>query len=55
MAGFQGYGGAFGELLASIYPGYSVSLAGSIVGLFFGLADGFIMGLLVVWLYNRFV
>jgi len=55
MAGFPGYGNTFGELLASVYPGYSVSLAGSVVGLFYGLAEGFIAGMVVVWLYNRFV
>jgi hypothetical protein len=49
-----GYGTALTNVFDSIYPGYSVSIGGSILGLFYGLVDGFIIGFLVVWLYNRF-
>ena len=54
---WPGYGVAFLEVVASIYPGYhaSPSLGGVIVGTLYGLVDGFIGGLIVAWLYNLFV
>ena len=51
---FTGYGSLFLRTLAgSIYPGYSISPAGSILGLLYGFADLFITGALAGWLYNR--
>ena len=45
--------GRFGWILASIYPGYTVTPLGAVGGLLYGLIDGFILGALVAWLYNK--
>jgi hypothetical protein len=54
---WSGYGGAFLQLIASIYPGYHA--AGSpgdlIVGTLYALLDGAIGGLVFGWLYNLFI
>jgi len=50
---FTGYGKLLLDVLAaSIYPGYSVSPLGSVLGFFYGFIDLTIMGALVGWLYN---
>ena len=41
-------------LLRAYYPGYSVTLAGSIVGLFYGALTGAVLGWCVASLYNAF-
>ena len=41
--------------LGQFYRGYSVSPAGSIIGLIWALVDGLIGGALFAWLYNFFV
>ena len=53
---FPGYGSAFLEVVASIYPGYqaSPSIGELIVGVLYALVDGFIGGLIAGWLYNLF-
>jgi hypothetical protein len=52
---FTGYGKSFLDVLAaSLYPGYTISPLGSIVGLLYGFVDLLIMGFLVGWIYNRF-
>jgi len=38
-----------------IYPGYSVSGLGSLVGLAYGFVDGAVVGLAFGWLYNSFI
>lgn len=43
------------ELMASIYIGYSPTVAGAFIGLVWALADGFIGGFVVAWLYNKLV
>jgi len=54
---WSGYGGAFLQLIASIYPGYHA--AGSpgdlIVGTLYALFDGAIGGLVFGWVYNLFI
>ncbi len=47
-----GYATEFLNVIASIYPGYSISLFGSIIGLVYGFIDGFIGLFIFVWLYN---
>jgi hypothetical protein len=42
-------------LLGHLLPGYRVSLGGSLVGLGWGLALGFVVGYAVAFLYNRLV
>jgi len=53
---FPGYGSAFLEVVASIYPGYqaTASIGELIVGVVYALVDGFIGGLIAGWLYNLF-
>ncbi len=52
---FTGYGKLFLEALPqSIYPGYSISLVGSFLGLIYGFLDGLICGALIGWIYNKF-
>jgi len=49
-----GYGAAFLELAASIYPGYEVGGLGSvIVGTLYAAVDGAVFGGIFAWLYNR--
>ena len=51
---FTGYGRLMLETLAgSIYPGYTISPLGSLLGLFYGFIDLTIMGILVGWIYNK--
>lgn len=50
-----GYGKEFLNVIASIYPGYSISWAGSIIGLLYAFVDGFISALIFGLIYNAFV
>ncbi|MFQ6036459.1 MAG: bacteriophage holin [Sedimentisphaerales bacterium] len=47
-----GYAEEFLNVLASIYPGYKVSLLGSLIGLAYGLFDGFVDLFILAWIYN---
>ena len=50
---WPGYGRAFLDLTASIYPGYHPGTIGSVIsGTLYGLLDGMIGGALFGWLYN---
>jgi hypothetical protein len=40
-------------LIGRVYRGYSVSPLGSLIGLGWGLVDGFVGGAILAWLYNR--
>jgi hypothetical protein len=51
-----GYGKFF--LIAipqSLYPGYTISPSGSLLGLIYAFIDGFISGALIGWIYNKVV
>ena len=50
---YTGYGTAWLNLMADIYPGYTISLIGSVIGLAYGFADAFIGFFLLAWLYNK--
>ncbi|TET68278.1 MAG: hypothetical protein E3J45_03545 [Candidatus Zixiibacteriota bacterium] len=50
-----GYADALLEVVASIYPGYSVSALGLILGLIYAFVDGAIAALIFGWVYNLFV
>lgn len=51
---YTGYAHLFLAVLAgSIYPGYTISPSGSLVGLLYGFADGFICALLIALIYNK--
>jgi hypothetical protein len=51
---WPGYGRAFLELCASIYPGYrpGVGMGPVITGTLYGVVDGAISGAVFAWLYN---
>ncbi len=49
----RGLGQTLGKLTA-IYVGYSVTYAGSLVGLVYGFVTGVLIGAAFCWLYNRF-
>jgi hypothetical protein len=51
---WPGYGGAFLEFAASIYPGYhpGPGLGSVVTGTLYGLVDGGIGGAIFAWLYN---
>ncbi len=51
---FTGYGKLFLETVAlSLYPGYSISPLGALVGLVYGFIDLFAVGIVFAWLYNK--
>ena len=47
-----GLGVVIHELIASVYIGYSTTLAGTIVGSIWAFIDGFIFGALLAYFYN---
>jgi len=51
------FDGPSGEvtLIGRLYRGYSISPAGSVIGLLWALADGFVGGAIFAWLYNWIV
>ena len=51
---WPGYGQAFLQLIASIYPGNSgaSSLGQVVIGTLYGLVDGTIGGAVFAWVYN---
>ena len=40
-------------LISQVYIGYSVTVGGSFIGLFWGFVDGLFGGFFFAWLYNR--
>ncbi len=54
-AGLLGWGLNVVIILQSLYLGYGPTLLGAITGAVWGFADGFIGGVLIAWLYNRFL
>ena len=53
MAGLFGWGVLVVEVLSSLYIGYEPSFVGSIAGGVWGFVDGFFIGVVIAWLYNR--
>ena len=51
---FTGYGSMWGALMIDVYPGYEVTLPGSIVGFIWGFLDAFVGFYILGWLYNKF-
>ena len=50
----RGYEGSLLDNLSKVYLGYSVTWYGAFVGLIWGFADGFVGGVLLAWIYNKF-
>lgn len=42
------------DVLGSLYIGYQATFAGAIIGALWAFIDGYVGGLIVVWLYNKF-
>ncbi|PIR97900.1 MAG: hypothetical protein COT89_02410 [Candidatus Colwellbacteria bacterium CG10_big_fil_rev_8_21_14_0_10_42_22] len=51
---FGGYAGEMLLVFAGIYPGYTISWFGVLIGAIYGFIDAFIGGWLFVWVYNKF-
>ena len=53
---WPGYGQAFLDVAASLYPGYeaTASFGQVIVGTLYGALDGAFVGGVLAWVYNRF-
>ena len=50
---FFGYGKSFLEVVSSIYPGYSISIIGTLIGLIYGFIDAYICIYIIFWIYNK--
>jgi hypothetical protein len=50
----RGFGAGFVNALGTVYPGYSATFPGSIIGGVYGFVEGCIGGALLAWLYNHF-
>ncbi|MCL5003949.1 MAG: bacteriophage holin [Patescibacteria group bacterium] len=49
---YFGYATAFLQAFGSIYPGYSITLTGSVVGLIYGFLDAFVGVYIIAWVYK---
>ncbi|MGB7212401.1 MAG: hypothetical protein WBC97_07185 [Gemmatimonadales bacterium] len=50
---WPGYGGAFLDVVSSVYPGYHVGGFGSvIIGTLYALVDGAVCAAIIGWVYN---
>ncbi len=50
----RSYGRHFLYMVTSIYPGYTITTGGALLGLCYAFVDGFVGGWLVAVLYNFF-
>ena len=53
----SGYGETFLKVIDSIYPGYHVGqwgFGGVIVATLYAALDGFVIGIILAWIYNLF-
>jgi hypothetical protein len=50
---YTGYARPFLAIMESIYPGYTISILGSIIGLIYGFIDAFLGFFLLAWIYNK--
>jgi len=53
VAWLFGWGTSIVEVISSLYIGYKPTPLGSIIGGIWAFIDGFIGGVIIVWLYNR--
>jgi len=49
---YTGYAENFLIIMSSVYPGYTVSWTGIIIGLIYGFVDAFIGLFVFAWIYN---
>ena len=53
MAYLTGYGIELESTLEGLNPGYSLSIGGTIIGVIWDFALGYIFGVIFAWLYNN--
>ncbi len=53
IALYTGYAKQWLLIMGDIYPGYTISLWGSVLGLIYGFIDGFVGLFLLIWIYNK--
>ena len=54
VAWLFGWGTSVVEVLSSLYIGYDATFLGALIGTIWAFVDGFIGGVIIGWLYNRF-
>jgi len=52
LAMYIGYSIQFLNIMADIYPGFTITWWGSLVGLLYGFLDAFVGFFLIAWIYN---
>lgn len=52
---YWGYGTNFLNIWTSIYPGYNITLGGSIIGFIYGFLDLYIGVYIINWVYRKVV
>lgn len=55
VASAFGWGLQLAAALSSLYIGYGPTFVGAIAGAVWAFVDGLIAGVLIAWLYNRFL
>jgi hypothetical protein len=55
MATFFGWGVELAAALSSLYIGFSPTFVGTIAGAVWAFVTGFAGGVMIAWLYNRFL
>ncbi len=55
MATFFGWGVELAGALSSLYIGFSPTFVGTITGAVWAFVDGFVAGVMIAWLYNKFL
>ena len=55
VAAWLGWGVPVAAALASLYIGFSPTFVGSVAGAVWAFVNGLVAGLMIAWLYNRFL
>lgn len=50
---YTGYAAEFMRLFSGVYPGYDISVSGSLIGAAYGFIDAFVGLYIFAWLYNK--
>ena len=51
----SGRGARAVKLFSTVYIGYRATLPGSLIGAAWGFMDGAVSGIIIAWIYNKFV
>jgi hypothetical protein len=55
VAAFFGWGAPLAAALSTLFIGFGPTFVGSIAGAVWAFVSGLITGLMIAWLYNRFL